>query len=264
MFGTLGFSELIIILVIILIIFGAGRLPQVGEGIGKALRSFKKEVQDIPPTTANAPEPEAPAPQQSQARAADLPPLAGTASLPNPQTGAGPGPEMTPGTTASMMYHLGPEPAQQLRTASINLPSPSPASQPVMSMEDRAATPAPLPRTQYPPLPPDSRPKPPTKRPTAIINKDAVARVQAQQAALKAQATQAAAGSSSDNMQRVGEHIGDLVRTFRRTAEDIRGSIEPQVRTIQAEMDAASKELQQSLDAAREPSPAPENRSPSS
>ncbi|MCP9451164.1 MAG: twin-arginine translocase TatA/TatE family subunit [Nitrospira sp.] len=261
MVGTLGFSELIIILVIILIIFGAGRLPQIGEGVGKALRSFKKEVQDIPPATANTPEPETPAPQPSQAHAADLPPPAGMASLSKPLTATGPGPEMTPGTTASMMYHIGPEPAQQPRTASISPPSPSPASQPVMSMEDRAATPVPLPRTQYPPLPPDSRPKPPTKRPTAIINRDAVARVQAQQAALKAQA---AAASSSDTMHQVGENIGQVVRTFRQTAEDLRGSIEPQVHTIQAEVDAASKELQQSLDAAKELPPAHKHRSPSS
>ena len=48
MFGTLGFSELIIILVIILIIFGAGRLPQIGEGVGKALKGFKKEVHEAP------------------------------------------------------------------------------------------------------------------------------------------------------------------------------------------------------------------------
>ena len=45
----MGFSELIIILVIVLIIFGAGRLPQIGEGVGKALKGFKKEVNDIPP-----------------------------------------------------------------------------------------------------------------------------------------------------------------------------------------------------------------------
>jgi len=43
MFGTLGFPELIIICVIVLIIFGAGRLPQIGEGIGKALKGFKKD-----------------------------------------------------------------------------------------------------------------------------------------------------------------------------------------------------------------------------
>ena len=47
MFGTMGFSELMIILVIILIIFGAGRLPQIGEGVGKALKGFKKEVADL-------------------------------------------------------------------------------------------------------------------------------------------------------------------------------------------------------------------------
>lgn len=43
MFG-LGMPELIIILVIILIIFGVGRLPQIGEGIGKAIRGFKKGI----------------------------------------------------------------------------------------------------------------------------------------------------------------------------------------------------------------------------
>lgn len=51
MFGTMGFTELILILVIVLIIFGAGKLPQLGEGVGRALRGFKKEVQsDIPPS----------------------------------------------------------------------------------------------------------------------------------------------------------------------------------------------------------------------
>ena len=55
MFGTMGISELIIILVIVLIIFGAGKLPQIGEGVGKALRGFKKEVNDIPPPDAAPP-----------------------------------------------------------------------------------------------------------------------------------------------------------------------------------------------------------------
>ncbi|MBE9536202.1 MAG: twin-arginine translocase TatA/TatE family subunit [Proteobacteria bacterium] len=41
MFG-LGMPELIIILVIILIIFGAGKLPDIGEGLGKGIKSFKK------------------------------------------------------------------------------------------------------------------------------------------------------------------------------------------------------------------------------
>jgi len=45
MFG-LGFSELIVILVIVLIIFGVGKLPQIGEGLGKAIRGFKKGLSE--------------------------------------------------------------------------------------------------------------------------------------------------------------------------------------------------------------------------
>ena len=43
MFG-LGFQELLIILVIALIIFGPGKLPQIGSGLGKAVRDFKKGI----------------------------------------------------------------------------------------------------------------------------------------------------------------------------------------------------------------------------
>jgi len=46
MFGSLGFTELILILVIVLIIFGAGKLPQLGEGVGKAIKGFKKSVHE--------------------------------------------------------------------------------------------------------------------------------------------------------------------------------------------------------------------------
>jgi sec-independent protein translocase protein TatA len=45
MFG-LGMPELIVILVIVLIIFGASRLPQLGEGLGKAIKGFKKGISD--------------------------------------------------------------------------------------------------------------------------------------------------------------------------------------------------------------------------
>ncbi len=41
MFG-IGIPELIIILIIILIIFGAGKLPEIGAGLGKGIRNFKK------------------------------------------------------------------------------------------------------------------------------------------------------------------------------------------------------------------------------
>ncbi|MBN1956771.1 MAG: twin-arginine translocase TatA/TatE family subunit [Desulfuromonadales bacterium] len=45
MFG-LGTQELLIILVLVMIIFGAGKLPQVGSALGKGLRNFKKGVNE--------------------------------------------------------------------------------------------------------------------------------------------------------------------------------------------------------------------------
>jgi sec-independent protein translocase protein TatA len=41
MFGKLGLPELLIILVIVILIFGANRLPDIGRGIGKGIRNFK-------------------------------------------------------------------------------------------------------------------------------------------------------------------------------------------------------------------------------
>ena len=64
MFGSLGFTELILILFIVLVIFGAGKLPQLGEGIGKAIKGFKKSVHE-----ADAIEAEAQAAQQNMAAA---------------------------------------------------------------------------------------------------------------------------------------------------------------------------------------------------
>jgi len=43
--GSLGMPELIIIMVIALIIFGAGKLPQIGENMGKAIRNFKSATE---------------------------------------------------------------------------------------------------------------------------------------------------------------------------------------------------------------------------
>jgi sec-independent protein translocase protein TatA len=52
---TLGAPELILILVIVLVIFGAGKLPQIGGALGKSIREFRNaaETKDETPTTAD-------------------------------------------------------------------------------------------------------------------------------------------------------------------------------------------------------------------
>ena len=59
MFGSFGWMELLLILIIVLIIFGAGKIPQLGEGLGKAIKGFKKSVHeadaiDVTPPPAEA------------------------------------------------------------------------------------------------------------------------------------------------------------------------------------------------------------------
>jgi len=44
MFGSLGVPELLILLLIVIIIFGAGKLPQLGKGLGEGIRNFKDSV----------------------------------------------------------------------------------------------------------------------------------------------------------------------------------------------------------------------------
>lgn len=61
MFG-IGIPELLIILVIVLIIFGANKLPEIGSGMGRAIKNFKKatgEPEEIDVTPKSAPKNEA-------------------------------------------------------------------------------------------------------------------------------------------------------------------------------------------------------------
>src|SRR5437867_2176863 len=106
MFGTMGVTELILILAIVLIVFGAGKLPKIGEGVGKALKGFKKEMREVEPLPQ--------APEQAQAvdaqvvtgRSQPVPPPAGQPTPQQATTAAPPppppqmGPAATPGTTA--------------------------------------------------------------------------------------------------------------------------------------------------------------------
>jgi sec-independent protein translocase protein TatA len=91
MFGSMGITELVLILFIVLIIFGAGKLPQLGEGLGKAIKGFKKSVHE-----ADAIEAEASAQQgQIQQPGAPAAPDAGTG--PGNQHAGAPPPSPPPG-----------------------------------------------------------------------------------------------------------------------------------------------------------------------
>ena len=47
MLGNLGFGELMVILVIVLVLFGAKRIPEISASFGKGIREFKKNVNDV-------------------------------------------------------------------------------------------------------------------------------------------------------------------------------------------------------------------------
>lgn len=46
MFGSLGLPELLVILFIVILVFGASRLPELGKGIGKGIRNFKDATKE--------------------------------------------------------------------------------------------------------------------------------------------------------------------------------------------------------------------------
>jgi sec-independent protein translocase protein TatA len=47
MLGGLGTTEILIILVVVLLLFGAKRLPEIGSSMGKGIREFKKSISDV-------------------------------------------------------------------------------------------------------------------------------------------------------------------------------------------------------------------------
>jgi len=96
MFGSFGWMELLLILFIVLIIFGAGKIPQLGEGLGKAIKGFKKSVNepDAIDVTPPSVQPEQVAQQGQQAQQSQMG-QSGQAA-PQSQGGAGPRPPDEP------------------------------------------------------------------------------------------------------------------------------------------------------------------------
>lgn len=60
MFGNLGGTEIVILLVIVLLVFGANRLPDAGRAVGKGLREFKRALSDAEDSIHQPPEDEKP------------------------------------------------------------------------------------------------------------------------------------------------------------------------------------------------------------
>jgi len=74
-FGNMGFMEILLILVVVLLLFGARRLPEIGASFGKSIREFKKGISDVDRSlnedsrsTALPPRPAEPLHQDEEAR----------------------------------------------------------------------------------------------------------------------------------------------------------------------------------------------------
>jgi len=91
MFGNLGAGEIIFILLIVLLVFGARRLPEIGQSLGKGIREFKKSMSDITGELNNTmqPPPQYPQPYQQPQQYAQQPqqymqPQQGVPAVPPP------------------------------------------------------------------------------------------------------------------------------------------------------------------------------------
>ncbi|MCL6641899.1 MAG: twin-arginine translocase TatA/TatE family subunit [Candidatus Bipolaricaulota bacterium] len=65
MFG-LGAPELLIIFLVVLLLFGGAKLPELARGLGKAIRSFKEEAEGIKQEIEKAAEPSPPSPAEKK------------------------------------------------------------------------------------------------------------------------------------------------------------------------------------------------------
>ena len=99
MIGSFGWMELLLILFIVLIIFGAGKIPQLGEGLGKAIKGFKKSINEpeamdvTPPEEAGMGATAAPQPGQITEPVMAQPATAPPAAEPVQQAAPAPQPE---------------------------------------------------------------------------------------------------------------------------------------------------------------------------
>jgi len=65
MFGNLGFTEIAILVLILVLFFGAKRIPEIGASIGKGIKEFKRGLKDV--EASEPPPPVVPPPSHSEA-----------------------------------------------------------------------------------------------------------------------------------------------------------------------------------------------------
>lgn len=61
MFGNLGFWEITVLALVILLVFGAKRLPEIGQSLGKGIREFKRSFSEVNESVTGLPEDRPPA-----------------------------------------------------------------------------------------------------------------------------------------------------------------------------------------------------------
>jgi len=72
MFGNLGFPELLIIMVVILLLFGAKRIPEIAGSMGKGIREFKKNINEATREVTSETKPPLESDTQSRLTSAEL------------------------------------------------------------------------------------------------------------------------------------------------------------------------------------------------
>jgi sec-independent protein translocase protein TatA len=81
MFGQLGFGEILMIMVVILLLFGAKRIPEVAASFGKGIKEFKKNINDVTHEVTTPPRADTLQPP----RATDSAPVAADEARPEPR-----------------------------------------------------------------------------------------------------------------------------------------------------------------------------------
>jgi sec-independent protein translocase protein TatA len=71
--GNLGFTEIMIILVVVLLVFGAKRLPEIGASMGKGIREFKRSISEASDAVTQLPEDRTTPPRHLDAPAQSAP-----------------------------------------------------------------------------------------------------------------------------------------------------------------------------------------------